>query len=474
MDQRRNLGNVAKMLQFAASKKGFAEESPHLMCLNPFIVECHDRFKRFFKDCILVEEPEVEFGMDQYSEATLITKPTVCLSLQEVLYRPFRIKPIYLIYLRLIFGILSKKFISNNTSLNSPLNYLFFSIQVANIHQCLVEYESVLAPEPDDHLHSILDDFGSGEQRDRPSIQYLLAGESKENIGTFQDLNEVAKTEIFLTLTNKFEVSVSPTEEKNQKLFVATKQMLISILRCCQGDVLKDLIIRPATTEEQALYTAFCQQQKVVEHDASRCISQTISNTDTTEPVLNSLKMRVSRNLRTLEKLNMVSSADNYSALVAALARDVVTLRTHRRARSQELERLLSTKRLLSEKTKFHEEQVESYHQYLETCLKNLTMGKNQKRILQHRAEGNRGQLASALKSRTTLHYSAAKLHQKGILIGIEGLSHAHFKSTFFDISPAVESGVFDITAKFMGVSVEKVQLSIQVVSFGHATIFSF
>ena len=58
--------------------------------------------------------------------------------------------------------------------------------------------------------------------------------------------------------------------------------------------------------------------------------------------------------------------------------------------------------------------QVDSYHQYLETCLKNLTVGKNQKRILQHRSEGNHLQLANALKSRTTLHYSATKLHQKG------------------------------------------------------------
>ena len=48
----------------------------------------------------------------------------------------------------------------------------------------------------------------------------------------------------------------------------------------------------------------------------------------------------------------------------------------------------------------------------------------------------------------------------------IEGLPQAHFKSTFFDISPALESGVFDVTAKFMGVSVEKVQLNIQVNSF--------
>ena len=48
----------------------------------------------------------------------------------------------------------------------------------------------------------------------------------------------------------------------------------------------------------------------------------------------------------------------------------------------------------------------------------------------------------------------------------IEGLPQAHFKSTFFDISPALESGVFDVTAKFMGVSVEKVQLNIQAIDY--------
>ena len=57
-DQRRNLGSIAKILQFAASKKGFGDESEHLMCLNPFIIECHDKFKHFFTKCISVLEPE--------------------------------------------------------------------------------------------------------------------------------------------------------------------------------------------------------------------------------------------------------------------------------------------------------------------------------------------------------------------------------------------------------------------------------
>ena len=83
-DQRRNLGSIAKILQFAASKKGFGEESEHLMCLNPFIIECHDKFKHFFNKCITVAEPELQFNIDKYTEAVLIAKPTIFISLSEL------------------------------------------------------------------------------------------------------------------------------------------------------------------------------------------------------------------------------------------------------------------------------------------------------------------------------------------------------------------------------------------------------
>ena len=55
----------------------------------------------------------------------------------------------------------------------------------------------------------------------------------------------------------------------------------------------------------QAVYSHFCQkQQRLAEHNV---VVQTASNTDTSEPVLNTLKMRVSRNLRTLEKVCLLS-----------------------------------------------------------------------------------------------------------------------------------------------------------------------
>ena len=66
--QRRNLGNIAKILQFAAVKKGFGEESNYLTVLNPYIIECHEKFKRFFAECCTADdivEPTEAFKIDQ-------------------------------------------------------------------------------------------------------------------------------------------------------------------------------------------------------------------------------------------------------------------------------------------------------------------------------------------------------------------------------------------------------------------------
>ena len=65
--QRRNLGNIAKILQFAAAKKGFGEESSYLIQLNGYIIDCHEKFKKFFAECCAddIVEPSEAFSTDQ-------------------------------------------------------------------------------------------------------------------------------------------------------------------------------------------------------------------------------------------------------------------------------------------------------------------------------------------------------------------------------------------------------------------------
>ncbi len=144
-EQRRNLGSVAKILQFAATKKGFGDESPHLTVLNPYITECHEKFKKFFLECCQVAEPEDAFNMDQYSEATLLAKPIIYISLQEL----------------------------------------------HDTHVLLLEHLDAIAPDHRDPLRQLLLDLG-----DSPSICSLL-GAAQNNPGDEDaSLAHLAKTEV--------------------------------------------------------------------------------------------------------------------------------------------------------------------------------------------------------------------------------------------------------------------------------------
>jgi hypothetical protein len=67
------------------------------------------------------------------------------------------------------------------------------------------------------------------------------------------------------------------------------------------------------------------------------------------------------------------------------------------------------------------------------------------------------------LKSQLTLHYTAAKLHEKGVLLEVDGLPMAQFRNVQFEITPADHNGIFIISGKFMGVELEKVEIDIQV-----------
>ncbi len=54
------------------------------MCLNQYIIDAHERLKGFFDSCRDVAEPEDEFSVDQFSEATLIAKPVIYVTLAEI------------------------------------------------------------------------------------------------------------------------------------------------------------------------------------------------------------------------------------------------------------------------------------------------------------------------------------------------------------------------------------------------------
>ncbi|OAD59074.1 Ras GTPase-activating-like protein IQGAP1 [Eufriesea mexicana] len=170
-DQRRNLASIAKILQFAASKKGFGEEATHLVCLNSFIIECHEKFKSFFRYCCQIEDLEKHFCIHEYTEATLIQKPEIYISLQEI----------------------------------------------CDTHCLMLEYQDQIAPDPMDPLHDLLDDLGPA-----PTVASLLgilpededASLNKLFIKTKELLVSVLQFLKGQTLIEALEITCSPIQEK--------------------------------------------------------------------------------------------------------------------------------------------------------------------------------------------------------------------------------------------------------------------
>ena len=216
---------------------------------------------------------------------------------------------------------------------------------------------------------------------------------------------------------------------------------------------------------------------------------------DETRLPLEDCKRQILKNLQILERHGYVSIKDGCKAIVVSIAKDIINRKQYRSRRKLEILRLQKTILSLEKKSKFHEEQIEYYQEYLKQCLASLQSSayrtrKGKKKIAfdshvslstnsgaplttkGNNSNGSNGNTAniSASKSKvdkSLLRYSAAKLHEKGILIEIDGLPLNQFRNVLFEIVPAsaelenkenhnkVPRGVdgkFEIHAKFMGV----------------------
>ncbi|KAG6440461.1 ras GTPase-activating-like protein IQGAP1 [Manduca sexta] len=205
-DQRKNLASVAKILHFSAAKKGFGEESSHLRCLNPFIVECHEKMKELFRRCCRGPTLEEYFAVDEYTEATLLHQPHILITVQEIV----------------------------------------------DTHALLVEYQDVIARDPSDRLNELLDDLG-----DVPSVAELAPRETDIMGGCTE---ENARLEVCLALVSKYQAPSDDMTDLN-KLFIKTKELCVAILPFLNGEHLLEALVIGTTKDQQDQYAKKIQQR---------------------------------------------------------------------------------------------------------------------------------------------------------------------------------------------------------------------
>ncbi|XP_030679076.1 ras GTPase-activating-like protein IQGAP3 [Nomascus leucogenys] len=326
---------------------------------------------------------------------------------------------------------------SDMVAVAKPVVYITVG-ELVNTHRLLLEHQDCIAPDHQDPLHELLDDLG-----ELPTIPDLI-GESIAADGH----TDLSKLEVSLTLTNKFEGLEADADDSNTRsLLLSTKQLLADIIQFHPGDTLKEILSLSASREQEAAHKQLMSRRQACTAQTPEPLRRHRSLTAHSLLPLAEKQRRVLRNLRRLEALGLVSARNGYQGLVDELAKDIRNQHRHRHRRKAELVKLQATLQGLSTKTTFYEEQGDYYSQYIRACLDHLAPDSK---------SSGKG------KKQPSLHYTAAQLLEKGVLVEIEDLPASHFRNVIFDITPGDEAGKFEVNAKFLGVDMERFQLHYQ------------
>uniref|UniRef100_A0A8C3STM0 IQ motif containing GTPase activating protein 3 n=1 Tax=Chelydra serpentina TaxID=8475 RepID=A0A8C3STM0_CHESE len=274
---------------------------------------------------------------------------------------------------------------SEMVAVAKPVIYIT-AAELINTHKLLLEHQDSISPDHKDPLHELLEDLD-----ELPTVQSLI-GESAPNPGDGnpeQALAQLGKLEVSLTLTNKFDVAEASSEEADTK----------------------SLLLRRAAREAQT--------PDRLKRNRSLAGNSQLS--------VEEKKRKVIRNLRRLESLGVVDSANQYQEIINEMAKDIRNQRRYRQHRKGELVKLRQTLRGLNSKTSFYEEQIDYYNQYIRTCLDNLAAS---------------SKLNGKSKKQPSLHYTAARLFEKGVLLEIEDLPVSQFPLDYRGVGSGATKGL--------------------------------
>ncbi|XP_071297116.1 ras GTPase-activating-like protein IQGAP1 [Agelaius tricolor] len=401
-DQRRNLGSIAKMLQHAASNKMFMGDNAHLSIINEYLLQSYQKFRRFFQAACEVPELQDKFNIDEYSDLVTLTKPVIYISIGEII----------------------------------------------NTHTLLLDHQDAIAPEHNDPIHELLDDLG-----EVPTIESLIG----EGSGNVNDPNRemLAKTEVSLTLTNKFDVPGDENAEMDARtILLNTKRLIVDVIRFQPGETLTEILETSATSEQEAEHHRAMQKRAIRDAKTPDKMKKSVSVKEDGNLNLQEKKEKIKAGLKKLTELGPVNAKNKYQELINDIAKDIRNQRRYRQRRKAELVKLQQTYSALNSKATFYGEQVDYYKSYIKTCLDNLaSKGKVSKKPREMKGKNSK---------KISLKYTAARLHEKGVLLEIEDLQGNQFKNVIFEISPTEEVGDFEVKAKFMGVQMETFMLHYQ------------
>ncbi|EMC99424.1 hypothetical protein BAUCODRAFT_29768 [Baudoinia panamericana UAMH 10762] len=339
---------------------------------------------------------------------------------------------------------------------------------VFTLHSLVADNAASIAPSRDDHIKEVLTDLGSAKSNESDLSGAATGGE------------------ITLTLKSRFTVQEDPNAEA-RALFMATKRLVLYIIKVQTGSNLLEIMCRPIThadadrwievlTEERAekdrerrhpkrANSAFDPRASLRGSRAQSVYSEAHSafSDDTRRDLLDlesmtfvELKHQALENIIALEQPHVptqfrVSRHNNYQDLLNALAADIRQKHRRRMERQREIEGTRATLSQLNIKAADLEDQLKKYNDYIEQCMHTLANkkgGKHKFMLPFTKQWSHQRELEKAGRQPRfgSYKYSARQLADKGVLLSWAGYPPEHWTQLNVVIS-SDEVGVFHLEA---------------------------
>ncbi|KAH8105969.1 ras GTPase-activating protein [Cristinia sonorae] len=367
---RKNLAQISRVLTQITTGALFGEDNPCYVPINDFVDEAIQELTAWLIQVADVQDAETQFNAHEFLDATVQPKAI---------------------------------HISPN--------------EVYTMHSVLSQHLDVVAPSRDDILRVILAELDGVPNFDN------------------DELNDARDTAIELQLTNRFAHVRDPRADE-KALWVQAKRAVLAILRVQPGQDLVESLMQPVTDEHELAWEDIIEEtQRELSKHQRRMPSTTGAEAYRLEDIqamtFREVKAHAIYFLLELEKQGKISRMDGYQGILNAIAGDVRSKNRRRVQRQHEKENLEAALRDLAERKKHFEDQINSYHNYVETAMSTMQRGKGKKRFIMPFTKQyfHMRDLQKAGKSPQfgSFKYSAQHFYVKGILLSIDQYSPRQF-----------------------------------------------
>ncbi|KZP17291.1 hypothetical protein FIBSPDRAFT_747344 [Athelia psychrophila] len=404
---RKNLAQISRVLTQITSGIEFGDDKPIYVPMNGYVRKAIDEMTAWLLEVADVPDAEAHFQAHEFLDVTVQPKP-IYISPNEVY--------------------------SMHTLLSQHQDHLAIPEHVKNKQRVRGHSHATAR---DDTLRVILTEL-----------------DGVPNLGN-EELKDARDRAITLELSNRF-ANVRDPEAEEKALWVQAKRGVLAILRVQPAQDLVESLMRPVTDEEEELWEHVLEAE--IENEQTRQVprrqrSEAAGDSayrleDIRSLTFKEVKAHAIFFLLELEKLGKITRTDGFQGILNAIASDVRSKHRKRLQRQQEMANMNDALKHLKDRKKHFEEQIDSYHNYVEASMATMQRGKGKNRLTLPFTKQyfHLRDLQKAGKSPQfgSFKYSCKSLYEKGILLSIDPYSPRQFDKLDMTMS-SNKAGIFTI-----------------------------